>query len=282
MEKQGIKYLRTIESTVYEDYFINNIRTGKLSEKYNVPIYTVQYFIKVMWGLKPLSTALQKYKIDLSLFEMVDCEWKYYFLGWMFSDGNIYTGAGKNTISLCITESDKYILDYFNEKIYNGEKPLNYRKSTVRKDTDYICKPLWRFQIDSAKICKDLISLGLIQNKSLTKIFPQWITKENMPHFIRGYFEGNGTVGINNNKDSLFVKIYSGSEKFLTSMGEILSNVLYIPVKFTKDRDTTFHISFGKREYVESFYSYIYGSCEMSLDRKREKFTYKNNTLSNG
>ena len=223
----------------------------------------------------------QKYTIDLNLFEHIDCEWKYYFLGWMYSDGNIYTGSGKSTVSLCISEGDKYILDYFNEKIYNGEKPLNYRESRVKKGTDYVCKPLWRFQIDSVKICKDLIYLGLIQNKSLTKTFPQWITKENMPHFIRGYFEGNGTVGINNNKDSLYVRIFCGSENFITSMGEALSDVLSTALKVSKINDTTFCLSFGKREHISKFYSYIYNNCEMSLDRKKNKFVYKDNNIGN-
>jgi hypothetical protein len=50
--------------------------------------------------IKGNSESKQKYNIDLTTFEKIDSNWKSYFLGWMYSDGNIYRGAGKNTISL--------------------------------------------------------------------------------------------------------------------------------------------------------------------------------------
>lgn len=272
---RGAEYLKTIESTIYKEYFINNMKPKQISEKYSVKIPALSFFIKTRWGLKTPSESRQKYKIDLTIFENIDSEWKSYFLGWMVSDGNIYTGAGKSTVSLCITESDKYILDYFNSKIYNGEKPLNYRESRVKKGTTYICKPLWRFQIDSSKVCKDLIDIGVIPNKSLIKEYPNCLSDENMVHFIRGYFEGNGSIGINNKKNSLIIRIYSGSELFIKELQIQILNLFDIPTKLRKSNLTVFSLSFGKRIYVEKFYSLLYDNCEMSLSRKRNKFKYE-------
>lgn len=274
------KYLELNKDAIYEDYFVNNISIKQISAHHKLENYHISHFIKIKWGRKSLSESCQKYTIDLKLFEYIDCEWKSYFLGWMFSDGNVYTGAGKHTISLCITESDKYILEYFNNKIYSGEKPLNYRESRPKKGTDYVCKPLWRFQIDSSKICKDLISAGLIQNKSLTKKFPNCLLDENIKHFIRGYFEGNGSVSINSKKNSLYVRVFSGSEVFIKELQNQLLITFKIPTKFREITATSFSLTLGKREYVEKFYSLLYDDCEMSLSRKKTKFKYKNETIN--
>ena len=40
----------------------------------------------------------------------------------------------------------------------------------------------------------DLINLGCIPNKSLTLTFPDFINDELLPHFIRGYFDGDGCI----------------------------------------------------------------------------------------
>jgi hypothetical protein len=210
------------------------------------------------------------------MFEKIDNSWKAYFLGWMYSDGNVYRGAGKNTASLCIAETDKYILEYFNDKIYNGEKPLNYRPAKIKKGTHYMCKSLSRFQIDSSKICDDLIKIGLIENKSLTKIYPDLEANLNS-HFIRGYFEGNGNIKVNRVEPNRVVRIASGSEVFLKKLSEILYIETDICSKTRKDKNNLWVLSFSKKEDVLKFYNYIYFDCEMSLSRKRDKFINKNN-----
>ena len=49
-------------------------------------------------------------------------------------------------------------------------------------------------QISNSTISKDLENLGMVANKSLILAFPTFISKELMPHFIRGYFDGDGCV----------------------------------------------------------------------------------------
>lgn len=269
--KQGGAHLNKFKEDIYNDYFLNNLKPSEIAIKYNVKKYSVQYFIRKHWGLKNLSEAKQKYKIDLSLFEKIDESWKAYFLGWLYSDGNIYRGSGKNTVSLCIVESDREILDYFNNKIYGGVKPLNYRKAKVKKDTEYLCKPLYRFQIDSSKISDDLLKLGLVENKSLIKEYPK-INPVFNSDFIQGYFEGNGSIATNRAYPNLKVRIFSGSEMFLNSISHILKNEITLDSKVVKIGENAYSLDFSKKENIIKFFNYIYTNKEMVLKRKYLKF----------
>ena len=59
------------------------------------------------------------------------------------------------------------------------------------------------------KIFDDLISHGCCQNKSLIKSAPIGIPNELMRHFIRGYFDGNGSIAYSYNRkvDKSYLKI---------------------------------------------------------------------------
>ena len=259
-------------SEIYNDYFIENLTTGKIAKKYDLKQVSIQKHIKSKYGLKSISQGMNKNRLNLTIFDDIDCEWKAYFLGWIITDGNVYTGARKNTISLCIKETDKYILEYFNEKIFKGIKKLNYRKARLKKGTEYMCKPLWRFQIDSKEIVNRFKELGIMENKSKIIKFLNLGNDELMRHFIRGIFEGDGCV-TTNNKYSKTIQFISGSKKFLEDLGLYLSNKLHINSSIYNSKPTVYVLRFGKKEEVEKFKNFIYNDCEMKLERKYEKFS---------
>lgn len=270
VNERSSEFCRVNKELILEEYVINKLSPYKIKEKYNVNINAVRRIINANGVSRSVSESKRGYDLNLSLFEKIDCHWKAYFLGWLYSDGNIYRGSGRNTISLCITETDKYILEYFNNKVYNGDKPLNYRKSKVKKGTDYVCKPLWRFQIESSKICDDLEKLGLIERKSLTKKFPE-IEKEFICSFVQGYFEGNGSIVLNRVEPNRCIKIFSGSFEFITTLQNTLEDMLNI--KFSlRNEGNVYTIYACKKEYLKKFYNFIYSNSEIYLRRKKVKF----------
>ena len=46
-------------------------------------------------------------------------------------------------------------------------------------------------------------------------MFPSQLQKEMIPHFIRGYFDGDGSIG---RKDYPRVRFHSGCEEFLNTI----------------------------------------------------------------
>lgn len=266
------------EENIKTWYFLENLSIVEISSKLNLKSTQVSYFIFKKWGRKSLSETATKYQIDKTLFDIIDNEWKSYFLGWLYSDGNLYKKAGKNTISLCIQEEDKYILDYFNCKIFNCRKPLNYRKAKLRKGTNYLCKPLWRFQIDSKQLIEKFEKLGLTENKSTTIEFPYYINNNLIPHFIRGVFDGDGCITNNRTDKNRVIKFGTGSIKFANSLKKILKNELNIECSLytIQNKHNKFYsVSFSKKKDILTFSNYIYKDCEMCLKRKYEKFIEK-------
>ena len=78
-----------------------------------------------------------------------------------------------------------------------------------------------RLAIGSDYMCNKIISIGIGYNKSSNLKFPN-IPKEHISHFIRGYFDGDGSIykrkGFN-----VWILDFVGSESFLTQISEIIS-----------------------------------------------------------
>ena len=120
---------------------------------------------------------------------------------------------------------------------------------------------------------QDLINLGCVPVKSMIIRIPA-IPLNLMPHFIRGYFDGDGTVGIYKNSSkwnthTLRSSFCSGSQEFLEAI------FLFIPtnnktIKKAKDRNL-YSINLSVNDSI-SLYQYMYTNATIWLPRKREKF----------
>lgn len=254
------------------EYLVNNLTTGQIAKKYNLLLISTQKYLSSKVGLKSISDGMNRYGLNKNLLDNIDKEWKAYFLGWLISDGNIYTNSNKYTISLCITESDKYILEYFSNKFYSKNKPLNYRKARLKKGTNYLAKPLYRFQIDNVYLVNKLKEIGIIERKTnnikIPKIIPNFLIR----HFIRGVFEGDGCISNNS------ITIATASVDFANEISKLLkcqnieNNISISNRKPYKD----LYIIQIKRKSNELFRKYIYDNCEMKLVRKFIKFKNDN------
>mgnify|MGYP001585093643 CR=1 FL=1 len=216
------------------------------------------------------SESHRKYPLDETMFENINTEFKAYFLGWMFSDGNVYIKSKRHTLSITVVETDKEILDKFNKIIFDNKKPLNYRKAKdkITPKKIYKCKPCWRLLIDSKKLCENIQELGCVPNKS--KIIQLPNIPENMfRHFLRGYFDGDGCITSNGKNWGSFVII--SSYDFVTQL----------QLKFKKlfNIESAIHTSTGcynltvkVRNDIILLFNYMYQNSTIYLDRKYNKF----------
>lgn len=116
----------------------------------------------------------------------------------------------------------------------------------------------------------DLCNNGCVPKKSLILKFPK-LRDDLIHHFIRGYFDGDGTVGIYkylSKSDSVTLRsgISSGSEAFLNTL------LQHLPVKHKvihKYDLYTFNLSV--KDSI-AFYDYLYKDATVYLDRKKLKF----------
>jgi hypothetical protein len=137
---------------------------------------------------RPLGSHLRKYNINENYFDNIDAEDKAYFLGLLCADGCNHIGKRK-FVDIALQEEDKALLDEFSKKLY-GVSNLYFLAK--RKENH---KNQWKLSMHSKNISDKLYSVGCISRKSLTLTFPIFLTEPELQrHFIRGYFDGDGSI----------------------------------------------------------------------------------------
>lgn len=215
----------------------------------------------------------KRYNVDETFFKQIDSEAKAYILGWIYSDGNItWKDDGKidSRMRIQIQEEDSYILEkiaqlmQYDGPLYDVPPP---KKFPHRKAQRVLC-------INRKVLVEQLIRLGCPPNKSLVLRFPDSdIVPDNLlHHFVRGYFDGDGSVSVRRSK-YLNVGLTS-TDLFLNSFREIVLDPLNISstlhYRYKNTNSATLFVA--RQNDVRKFYGYMYQDASLFLTRKRKKF----------
>lgn len=143
-----------------------------------------------------------------------------WFLGWLFTDGSIvnpsYRFKGDEShISFCLQYSDNEVL----HKIKN----ILQTKAKVRLYPNYK-SPQCQINIYDRK---DII----FQYYNIKNEYPSDVLDR---HYIRGAFDGDGTLYYRENRNSFSIKLYNTNIEMLEKISKILSNKLFIDYKAPK------------------------------------------------
>jgi DNA-binding CsgD family transcriptional regulator len=193
-------------------------------------------------------------KFNENVFDVIDTEEKAYWLGFIYADG--YVSSSRNTFELSLALKDINHLIKF-------AKFMSYEKNV--KNDDYRC----RFYVVNKHFKQTLINLGVIPNKSLILTFPNssQIPHNLVNHFIRGYYDGDGTILT---KETSKVKLrvsLLGTESFLNSV----LNTIEIDKKLYQ---TTSNVKYFSLEIKDSekFLKFLYKDTTVYLDRKYDLY----------
>lgn len=205
-----------------------------------------------------------RYKINENTFENVDCEEKAYFLGLLYADGN--RARSSSSVSICLKDDDSYILEKFKEYMCT-DKPLYEERRIYRGRIHFYRKmEMW-----NKKIAADLLDLGLIPAKTLVLKFPtiKQVPLDLIWAFLRGYFDGDGTVGIYNNLPRVG---FCGAIDFCQSLFEFLQEN-DIRCKISKDyRKNCYYVTVLNKEGCMKIKENFYKDAIIYLERKRSIF----------
>ena len=183
-----------------------------------------------------------------------------YVLGFIYSDGNI--GNQHNHFSIAQKEP---------EILYKIKDLMSSEHQIIRKNN----QDIYVLTVGNKIMVDDLLSLGLTPNKSLDAKFPA-LRKDLYCHFIRGYFDGDGSICLSNK--TWRINFTSGSRDFLIGLEEVMASCtgctrkpVYISFK-TKERK----LVYSKKSDLTMIYNYFYDEITrmkgIFLDRKHELF----------
>lgn len=202
------------------------------------------------------------YKLNHSYFNEVNSDEKAYFLGFLYADG--FVSKVSNVISLII--NDLCILEKFREAI-ECDKPFYLNASHKKAIT---------FSISSQEMKNDLIKLGCVYKKSLILEFPEenQVPKDFIWAFIRGYFDGDGSIYKNNNHGQICIKFIS-SDKFCEKLKVFLESEGIKCGKLMKDakhKEQTKYFRITGKENIDILRRKMYTVNGLALQRKKERF----------
>ena len=173
-------------------------------------------------GIKRTGNNQRKYKLDEYYFDKIDTPNKAYILGLLYADG--YNSLDKQTVRLQLQYTDKDILESIRKEL-NSEKPLKFIKCSNKiASNGFISKDMYQLEFYGKYICQALESLGMVQNKSLVLTFPEFLDRNLYSHFIRGYFDGDGSLCVRQNKNGKYQSLLTitSTESFCDECLKIL------------------------------------------------------------
>lgn len=204
----------------------------------------------------------QSYVFNYNVFSTIDSEAKAYWLGFLMADAYV----DQDSIELCIKAEDIEHLKLF-KALFQGIVPeIKYKASANA----------YRLLLCSVELCKDLADKGCIHGK-LLRTFPD---KDKMPetlvhHFMRGYFDGDGSIYIDKHNSLHFSVI--GSSHFLDQYENILISHCdnkNIPCRRSQSKTgiDCQEIRYGGNKRCADIYRFLYHNATIYLQRKKVNF----------
>ena len=209
-------------------------------------------------------------------FERIDSSDKAYWLGLLTADGSVVYNKNKGdsySISLGLETNDKYLIERFAKDIETNLSVKDYIRTDgfIKKGEHE--RRISKLVINSKIMKEDLEKYGVVERKSLKLSELPNIPEEFMKDYVRGFFDGNGSVAKSGDKLHL---IFYSTHSFCENIASFLAKKLGIhKCKVTDQKNYNVSlITYGSIQGVLRIYDYLYGDCKEAdpyMKRKKEK-----------
>ena len=199
---------------------------------------------------------MRKYNLNESFFDELN-ECSAYWLGFLYADGYVRMKDGKSgELKIKLKDTDKSHVEKFLNDI-DCQKPI---KCGIENKSKFCAVTIY-----SNHLIKRLFELGCVNNKTQKIRLPK-LEEPLMSHFIRGYFDGDGSISkVKNRLNSFTISICSNIE-----FNNNLINYLGYGTSYLSENYSV--VKINKILDVIKFKNYIYTNAETFLERKAIKF----------
>ena len=273
MKEKQRRLSHSEKTQLFEMYETGDYSGNQLSKHFPISQVAINNLLRRNgYAAKSASELQRKYEINETFFDAVDTEEKAYFLGFLYADG--YNNTDRNSVALSLKEDDKEILIRLNS-LLQPTKPLGYYKKNKLKRGFENSQNEYRLVIANKHISERLVELGCGKAKTHNLTFP---TEEQVPshlirHFVRGYFDGDGSVSGDKQKQFSFV----GTIDFLLPLQQILVKELNFSKTKLDQRHEDREDSIRALRYCGinqciTFRDWLYKDATIYLERKKNIF----------
>lgn len=202
---------------------------------------------------------------DDKFFDHVNTEEKAYWLGFIAADGCIRTPPkGEKILTIKLRLQDHSHLATFRKHL-QATNPVRT-----------IDPPRALFIVNSPGLVSGLISHGITPRKSLTQTWPNCVSEDLLPHFLRGYSDGDGCFSRNRRPDRSDQARWDlcGTEPFLKQCQQYLSSTLGFQFTNLSMSGAIHLIHYGGNRQIARLAHLLYDNATVYLARKREKIEH--------
>ena len=230
-------------------------------------------------GIQPRShrDSRKSYDYDETYFSNINTPDKAYWLGFIYADGFI-TKREQGSPVFGITLAEQEPLDKINKAMKSNKKIGVYKKTNSYSDKSIE----YKLAFTSQQLVSDLEKWGCVENKTFKLKFPEFLSEDLVPHFVRGYFDGDGSIYLhtqkaNNKEYTMLGAQFSGIHDFLNEMIKhfnFLNEDEKCLYQDTRKQTDCWRIQLNSNLRALKLYHYMYKDCPMDicLSRKRNKF----------
>lgn len=246
------------------EYLERQRSTTEIASQFSVSRQMVGSYLKEFSIPTRAQRRLYKEPINIEGFVNSPSDWHAYWLGFIAADGCVFS----NSLTIKLKHTDIELLE--NLKTTLGlENPLRLRTDKQGYESATLC-------VFSVALVQALSAWGIVPNKTLTIAFPTFDSIDITAAFIRGYFDGDGTVYIRNRGTWTegVCRFTSGSPLFLSGLEKALNSLNIATRPIYKSGNSNAHVLAlsGNKDNLRRFAHVIYGNSTISLDRKRLRF----------
>ena len=204
-------------------------------------------------------------------FETIDHPSKAYWLGFLFADGNVSSlrKTGGYYVSLELAELDKVSVVSFAVAIGATQKVA------ISPPTGYGKQNRVRLVLGSKKMHSDLVALGCAPRKTFTAKLPA-LDDSMMPHFIRGYFDGDGCITRTNSGPKVDIV---GNHAIINGINDWLCAKFAFPKRkvYQKNNGKNSYVVYSGKVWLNALYVLFYDNNPEEqpiyyMPRKRGRF----------
>lgn len=242
----------TSSEIIAKQYEVNGSTICRLLKRNNIQI-------------RPNNENKVHIKKNRDYFSEINTNDKAYFLGLLYADGSVREGG--YSFKIVVHKKDIDVVEKLRDKIFL-EKLNDRIKGGIEEGDKYI-----RLSVSDVKMVSDLVRHGCTPNKTFTIRFPNVISKEFYPDFIRGVMDGDGCIYIAKNNKTIKVDFTSNYE-FVKDLKTIIESCGFRcgkPIQRKKNK-LTGAIQITGRENVIKFLDWLYAGDGPHMNRKYEKY----------
>lgn len=208
----------------------------------------------------------RKYFVDESFFEVIDTQEKAYVMGWFYSDGS--NSLSPNIAKIDVAEDSVDILVKIKDVLGSNAR-IVAMKNSANSYAGENAQMLHRLGIYNKRVSKQIAALGICGNMTYTRTWPEWLTEELEPHFIRGLIDGDGCISVS--KKNGFAISYWGTEMMCDGLSRVLTKI-GVEHSHRTDKNGHNYVRITKQTECVKFADYIYEESTIYLARKFDNY----------